>query len=78
MVYRDYFFDLIILIFKSSITFYLIVYFIYMILFMRKIIKISINILRVTPTNCIHILILLILNDILNISKTKKEKKWYF
>ena len=78
MVYRDCFLDLIILIFKSSITFYLIVYFIYMILFMRKIIKISIKLLRVTPSNCIPTLILLILNDLLNMLKTKKEKKWYF
>ena len=78
MVYRDCFLDLIILILKSSITFYLIVYFIYMILFMRKIIKISIKLLRITPFNCIPILILLILNDLLNILKTKKEKKWYF
>jgi len=78
IIYQDCFLDLIILIFKSSITFYLIVYFIYMILFMRKIIKISIKLLRVTPSNCIPILILLTLNDLLNSLKTKKERKWYF
>jgi len=78
IIYKDCFFDLMVLIIKSSITFYLIVYFIYMILFIRKIIKINIKLLRVTPSNCIPIFILLILNDLLNILKTKKERKWYF
>jgi len=78
IVYKDCFPDLIILLLKSGITFYLIVYFIYIILFIRKIIKIIIKILRVIPFNCIPTSILVLFNELLNILKKKKERKWYF
>merc|ERR1711933_148443 len=64
--------------FLFIIFFYLIVYFIYLILFLRKILRLSIKMLYLTPVNCIPTLFLIFINCILNIFNSKKKKKWYF
>jgi len=78
ILYIDCFFELLVLLIKSSITFYLIVYFIYLILFLRKILLLSIKMLYRTPINCIPTLFLIFINSIFNIFNSKKKKKWYF
>jgi len=76
--YRNCFLELIILVIKSAISFYLIVYFIYMILFLRKIIRLSFRMLVRTPLHGIPTLIIYAVNAILNMFNPKNKKKWYF
>jgi len=78
ILYKDCFLEFLILVIKSSIAFYLIVYFIYIILFIRKIIRLSLRMVYRTPSNCILTLILIGLNQLLNMFNSKKNKKWYF
>merc|ERR1739847_242608 len=53
----------------GGITFYLIVYFIYITLYTRKLIRISIRILRILPSNCTLTAILYGFNELLNFFK---------
>merc|ERR1712187_251848 len=74
ILYIGCFLEFLLLIIKSGITFYLI----YLILFLRKILRLSIKMLYLTPVNCIPTLFLICINCILNIFNSKKKKKWYF
>jgi len=78
IVYRNCFLEFLILVIKSGITFYLIVYFIYITLYTRKLIRISIRTLRILPSNCTLTAILYGVNELLNFFKKKKNRKWYF
>merc|ERR1712224_751109 len=69
--------EFLILVIKSGITFYLIVYFIYITLYTRKLIRISIRILRILPSNCTLTAILYGFNELLNFFKKKLKKKIY-
>lgn len=72
IIYRNCFFNFFFLLLKSGIAFYLIVYLIFIILLIRKFIRIILKILYRTPLNCIPILIIINFNDILN--KLKKKE----
>jgi len=78
ILYIDCFSEFLVLIIKSGIIFYLIVYFIYLILFLRKILRLSIKMLYLTPVNCIPTLFLIFINCILNIFNSKKKKNGIF
>jgi hypothetical protein len=78
IIYRNCFLDLLILLFKSGIAFYLIVHLIYITLYARKLIRICLKRVYRTPSNCILTLIIITLNYLLNIFNPKKKNKWYF
>jgi len=77
LFYRNCFLEFLILVTKSVIAFYLIIYFIYILLFMRKIIRVSFKIIRRTPIKYLPTLLLIFINQLINISYCTK-KKWYF
>merc|ERR1711934_329529 len=63
----DCFLEFLILVIKSGIVFYFIIYYIYILLLIRKYLRISIRTLYRTPANCILTLILISINQFLNI-----------
>jgi len=77
IVYRNCFLEFLTLVIKSGIAFYLIIYFIYIVLFIRKHIRITIRLIYKTPTNILPILLIIGINNFLNIILNSK-KKWYF
>ena len=77
LFYMDCFLEFLALVAKSGIAFYLIVYSIYVLLLIRKYLRIFVRILYITPANCILTLILISINQFLNIIYFTK-KKWYF
>jgi len=77
LLYMDCFLEFLVLVIKSGIAFYLIIYSIYMLLLLRKYLRITVRTLYRTPTNCILTLILISINQFLNIIYFTK-KKWYF
>jgi len=77
LLYIDCFLELLLLVIKSGIVFYLIIYLIYMVLLFRKYLRITVRTLYRTPVNCILTLILISINQFLNIMYFTK-KKWYF
>jgi len=80
IIYRNCLLELVILLIKSGITFYLIVYFIYLILLIRKYICLFYKYRKYTLSiKYIPILIIIMFNNFLNILfNFKKKKKWYF
>ena len=77
IVYRNCFFEFLTLVIKSGITFYLIIYFTYMALLLRKQIRMAIKLIYKTPTNALLTLLVIGINYFLNIIFNSK-KKWYF
>jgi len=77
LFYRNCFLEFLVLVIKSGIAFYLIIYFIYILLFMRKIIRVSFKIIRRTPIKCLPTLLIIVINQFINILYSTK-KKWYF
>jgi len=77
IVYRNCFLDFISLCIKSGITFYLITYFIYIVFFIKKNIRITSRFIINIPKNLIPILLIININQFLNIIFNSK-KKWYF
>merc|ERR1712006_75311 len=76
IIYKNYFLELVILLIKSSITFYLIVSFIYLILLTRKYIWLFFRYKKYTLSiKYIPILIIIIFNNFLNILFNYKKKK---
>jgi len=80
IIYRNCFLELVILLIKSGIAFYLIIYFIYLILLVRKYICLFYKYRKYTLSiKYIPILIIIMFNNFLNILfNFKKKKKWYF
>ena len=76
-IYMDCFSEFLLLVTKSGIAFYLIIYFIYILLLIRKYFLLTVRTLYRTPTNCILTLILININQLLNIINFT-QKKWYF
>jgi len=76
--YRNCFLEFLILVIKSAIALYLIAYFIYMFLLLRKILRLSFKMFRRTPFHCMPTLIIFAVNAILNMFNSKTKKKWYF
>merc|ERR1712224_824689 len=77
IVYRNCFLDFILLCIKSGIYFYLIIYFIYIVFFIKKNIRITSRFIFNIPKNLIPILLIININRFLNIIFNSK-KKWYF
>jgi hypothetical protein len=77
IVYRTYFLELLCLVVKSGITFYLIISLIYLILFIRKHARINLKFLIRVPIKYYPILIIIIINFFFNIIFSSKNK-WYF
>ena len=77
LFYRNCFLEFLILVIKSGIAFYLIIYFIYILLFMRKIVRVCFKIIKRTPVRCLPTLLLIVINQLINILYSTK-KKWYF
>jgi hypothetical protein len=77
VIYRNCFLEVLILVIKSAIAFYLIVYFIYMVLFIRKLLRISIRFVYKNSLSFILILFIVYINQFLNILFNSK-KEWYF
>merc|ERR1712187_979780 len=75
IVYRNCFFDFISLCIKSGIAFYLITYFIYIVFFIKKNIRITSRFIINIPKNLIPILLIININQFLNIIFNSK-KKW--
>ena len=81
ILYRNCFIEFIVLVTKSGIAFYLIVYFIYMVLFFKKHIRKFIKTIYRTPIKLLPTLTIIFINhNILNtlFNNSKKKKKWYF
>ena len=82
IVFRDCFLEFAFFLFKSAITFYLILCLIYTIFYIRKHIRIGVRILYRTPIKLYPILMIIIINLILNIllnnCNRKKKQEWYF
>jgi len=62
IIYRNHFLELLWLVFKSGIAFYLIVSSIYLVLFLRKYLYITLKILARVPIKYYHTLILILIN----------------
>lgn len=77
IVYRNCFLDFILLCIKSGISFYLIIYFIYVVFFIKKNIRITSRFIFNIPKNLIPILVIININQFLNVIFNSK-KKWYF
>merc|ERR1711953_312830 len=73
-IYMDCFFEFLLLVTKSGITFYLIVYFIYILLLIHKYFRLTVKTLYRTPSNCILTLILININQLTNIIYFTKKK----
>jgi hypothetical protein len=80
IIYRNCFLELVILLIKSGIAFYLIIYLIYLILLTRKYVCLFYKYRKYTLSiKYIPILIIIMFNNFLNILfNFKKKKKWYF
>jgi len=79
IVYRNCFLEFLILVIKSGIAFYLIVYFIYMVLFIRKHIRMTVRLIYRTPSKLRPLLFIIGINQFLNIIfNFNSKKKWYF
>jgi len=80
IVYRNCFLEFLTLVIKSGIAFYLIVYFIYMVLFIRKHIRMTVRLIYRTPSKLRPLLFVIGINQFLNIifNFNSKKKKWYF
>jgi len=82
IIYRDCFLEFAFFLFKSAITFYLILCLIYTIFYIRKHLRIGFRFLRRTPIKLYPILFIIIINLILNIllnnNNRKKKQEWYF
>merc|ERR1712019_38694 len=74
IVYRNCFFDFISLCIKSGIAFYLITYFIYIVFFIKKNIRITSRFIINIPKNLIPILLIININQFLNIIFNSKKK----
>jgi hypothetical protein len=77
IIYKKYFLELLWLFIKSGITFYLIISLIYLILFIRKHLRINLKFLFRVPIKYYPILFIIIINFFFNIIFCSK-KKWYF
>jgi len=77
IIYRNCFLEFLILLIKSGIVFYLLIYFIYIILFIRKQVRILITGIYKTPKNLFPILVIIGINQLLN-HLFNSKKKWYF
>merc|ERR1712032_1344654 len=75
IVYRNCFFEFLILVIKSGITFYLIIYFIYMVLFIRKHIRMTVRLIYRTPSKLRPLLFIIGINQFLNIIFNFNSKK---
>ena len=81
IIFKDCFLEFISLLFKSAITFYLILCVIYTFFYVRKHLRISLKFLFKTPRKLYPTLFIVILNSILNLllnNRKKKKQKWYF
>jgi len=73
IVYRNCFLDFILLCIKSGIYFYLIIYFIYIVFFIKKNIRITSRFIFNIPKNLIPILLIININRFLNIIFNSKK-----
>merc|ERR1711904_38117 len=78
VIYRNHFLEFIILVTKSLIAFYLIVYFIYMLLFIRKLLRITKRLLYRNSLSFILILFVIFINQFLNKLFNSKKKNGIF
>lgn len=81
IIYKNYFFEVIILLIKSFIAFYLILYLIYIVLFLYKYLYRIYKMLKKVPSKYFSILIIIGINYSLNIIFNFKKNsilKWYF
>lgn len=80
IVYRNCFIDFISLLIKSGTIFYLLIYFIYILFFLRKYIYIYVKMIKQNPLRFSLILIIIFINKILNkiFNFNIKKTKWYF
>merc|ERR1739848_910463 len=75
IVYRNCFLEFLTLVIKSGIAFYLIIYFIYIVLFIRKHIRMTIRLIYKTPTNVLLILLIILNSKKKMVFLDKKSKK---
>jgi len=78
IIYNNFFLDLLFLLIKSFIVFYLTLYVIYIIFLIQKFIYISMKILFNICFKYYPTLILFVINYFLNVLFNYKKKKWYF
>jgi len=78
IIYKNYFLELVILITKSFILVYLILHFIYLMLFIRKLVYICLKNKKFYSLKYFLIIFLIMLNNFINVLFLNKKKRWYF